>query len=33
MNGTLAREWQYARARESEGARAEALAPFIERYN
>ena len=33
MNRTLAREWQYARAWESEGARAEALAPFIERYN
>lgn len=33
MNGTLAREWQYARARESEEDRASALASFIERYN
>ena len=33
MNRTLAREWQYARAWESEDARAEALASFIERYN
>lgn len=33
MNRTLAQEWQYARAWESEGARAEALAPFIDRYN
>ena len=33
MNGTLAREWQYARAWESEEARASALASFIERYN
>lgn len=33
MNRTLAREWQYARAWESEEARASALASFIERYN
>ncbi len=33
MNGTLAREWQYARAWESEDGRASALASFIERYN
>lgn len=33
MNRTLAQEWQYARARESEGARASALAPFLEHYN
>ena len=33
MNRTLAQEWQYARAWESEGARAAALAPFLERYN
>jgi transposase InsO family protein len=33
MNRTLAQEWQYARAWESEGARAEVLAPFIDRYN
>ena len=33
MNRTLAQEWQCARARESEGARASALAPFLEHYN
>lgn len=33
MNRTIAQEWQYARAWGSEGERAEALAPFIERYN
>ena len=33
MNRTIAQEWQYARARESEGARASALAPFLEHYN
>ena len=33
MNQTLAREWQYARAWESEGSRADALDPFIEHYN
>ena len=33
MNQMLAREWQYARAWESEGARARALAPFIDHYN
>ena len=33
MNRTLAQEWQYARARESEGPRASALAPFLEHYN
>ena len=33
MNRTLAQEWQYARAWESEGARASALAPFLEHYN
>lgn len=33
MNRTLAQEWQYARAWESEGARSEALAPYLEHYN
>ena len=33
MNRTIAQEWQYARAWESEGARAAALEPFLERYN
>lgn len=33
MNRTLAREWQYAGAWESEEARASALVSFIERYN
>lgn len=33
MNRTLAREWQYVRAWESEEARASAPAFFIERYN
>lgn len=33
MNRTLAQEWQYPCAWESEGARAAALAPFLERYN
>ena len=33
MNRTLAREWQYARAWESEDARASDLASFIECYN
>ena len=33
MNRTLAQEWQYGRAWESEGARASALAPFMEHYN
>lgn len=33
VNRTLAREWQYARVWESEGARASALAPFVDRYN
>ena len=33
MNRTLAQEWQYARARESEASRAAALDAFIERDN
>lgn len=33
MNRTLAQEWQYGRAWESEAARAGALPAFIERYN
>ena len=33
MNRTLAQEWRYARAWESEKPRAEALDSFIERYN
>lgn len=33
MNRTLAQEWQYARAWESEASRAAALDAFIERYN
>lgn len=33
MNRTLAQEWQYARARESEGARSEDPAPHLEHYN
>ena len=33
MNRTLVQEWQYARAWQSEGARASALAPFLEHYN
>lgn len=33
MNRTLAQEWQHALAWESEGSRAEALDPFIERYD
>lgn len=33
MNRTLAREWQYARAWESEGAGSEDLAPYLEHYN
>ena len=33
MNRTLAQEWQYGRAWESEAGRAEALPAFIERYN
>ena len=33
MNRTLAQEWQYARAYASEGERAAALSPFIDRYN
>ena len=33
MNRTLAQEWQYARAWESEESRAEALDSFIEHYN
>lgn len=33
MNRTLAQEWQYARAWESEGARSEALAPYLDHYN
>ncbi len=33
MNRTLAQEWQYARAWDSEESRAEALGPFIEHYN
>lgn len=33
MNRTLAQEWKYARARDGEAGRAEALPAFIERYN
>ena len=33
MNRTLAQEWQYARAWESEAGRAEALPAYLERYN
>lgn len=33
MNRTLAQEWQYGRAWESEAGRAEALSAFIEHYN
>ena len=33
MNGTLAQEWQYGRAWESEAGRAEALSAYIEHYN
>lgn len=33
MNRTLAQEWQYGRAWESEAGRASALPAFIERYN
>lgn len=33
MNRTLAQEWQYARARESEGAGSEDPAPHLEHYN
>ena len=33
MNRTLAQEWQYARAWQSEAGRAEALPAFVERYN
>ncbi|HJA29557.1 MAG TPA: IS481 family transposase [Candidatus Olsenella pullicola] len=33
MNRTLAQEWQYGRAWESEAERAEALPAYIERYN
>lgn len=33
MNRTLAQEWQYARARESEGARSKDPAPHLEHYN
>lgn len=33
MNRTLAQEWQYARPYASEGERAEALSPYIDRYN
>lgn len=33
MNRTLAQEWQYGRAWESEADRAEALPAYIERYN
>ena len=33
MNRTLAQEWQYGRAWESEAGRAEALPAFIEHYN
>ena len=33
MNRTLAQEWQYARAWESEESRAEAPDSFIEHYN
>lgn len=33
MNQTLAREWQYVRAWESEASRADALEAFIDHYN
>lgn len=33
MNRTIAQEWQYGRAWESEAERADALPAFIERYN
>ena len=33
MNRTLAQEWQYGRAWESEAGRAEALPAYLERYN
>ena len=33
MNRTLAQEWQYGRAWESEAGRAEALPAYIEHYN
>ena len=33
MNRTIAQEWQYGRAWESEAGRADALPAFIERYN
>ena len=33
MNRTLAQEWQYGRAWESEAGRAAALPAFLERYN
>ena len=33
MNRTLAQEWQYARAWESEASRADALEAFLDRYN
>lgn len=33
MNQTLAREWQYARARESEASRADAPEALVDRYN
>ena len=33
MNGTLAQKWQYARAYASEGERAAALSPFIDRHD
>lgn len=33
MNRTLAQEWQYGRAWDSEAVRAEALPAFIEHYN
>ena len=33
MNQTLAREWQYARAWESEASRAEALEAYMDHYN
>lgn len=33
MNRTIAQEWQYARAYESEAERTSSLTAFIERYN
>lgn len=33
MNRTLAQEWQYGRAWDSEAGRADALPAFIDRYN